>query len=92
MNKPIYKNYKTGKYYTIAEIEDFDGLTINFDAFCIADDPKNEHHDSFLATVFVKDAVYDSAETKVDKKGRVYKILDVKPVVTKKGFPCFDFK
>lgn len=92
MNKPIYKNYKTGKYYTIAEVEDFGGLTVDLNAFLMAADSKNEYQDSFLATVFVKDAVYDSAETKVDKKGRVYKILDAKPVVTKKGFPCFECK
>ena len=72
MNKPIYKNYKSGKYYTVVDKEDNTGTE--------------------LIPVFVDDNVYDAAEVKIDRNGKVYKILNVEPHTTKNGYNVLRYK
>lgn len=63
MKKAVYKNYKSGKYYT----------------------SEGEGNNSVLVTVWVKDVVWSNAESKIDKKGREYKVLECTEFVTTNG-------
>lgn len=68
MKKPVYRNPKTGKLWTIQE---------------------KDNGETVLLTVYDNAKVYDAAETKADKKGRAYKVLDVELQTTKAGFEVF---
>lgn len=76
MKRPVYKNYKSGKHYTFAPTDVFE-----------TDSPVSEENAIF--TVFVDDAKYDAAEVKIDKNGKVYKLMECTKHTTKAGHNIF---
>lgn len=52
-------------------------------------DKKEDQEKPSIYTVYVEDNVYDAKEQKVDKNGKVYKLLDIELVKTKNGFDVY---
>lgn len=76
MKKAVYKNIKSGKLYT----------------FEAKEEPK-ENGDVEVKTTFynVYDnaGTYESAETKADKKGRAFKVLELEEITLKNGITAY---
>lgn len=76
MKKAVYKNMKSGKLYTFEAI----------------DEPKEngevETKTQFF-NVYDNAEVYEKAETKADKKGRAFKVLDLESITLKNGLTAY---
>lgn len=71
MRKAVYQNPKTTKLYSFIDHKDWIEVP----------EEKSE-----IVTVFDDNKQWDSAEFKVDKKGRAYKVLSCELLFLKNGF------
>ena len=76
MKKAVYKNFKSGKLYT-------------FEAQEVPTESGEVEIKTTFFNVYDNAKTYDSAETKSDKKGRAFKVLELEEIILKNGVTAY---
>ena len=76
MKKAVYKNIKSGKLYT-------------FEAKEVPTENGEAKVETAFYNVYDNANTYEAAETKADKKGRAFKVLELEEIILKNGLTAY---